>query len=317
MASFDTVNYSLRPSKTIERQLVFESVARLRACENIDLSRQAYIGLGSVWFTDFNLAHRMLRIEDMVSIEKDDIGFKRARFNAPFSTVRVFHDDISTLLPSLYRDDIIRDRPWLVWLDYDSEFDESSRSDISSLIEKSPENSILIATFNAHERNYGGNASDRPDRLKDLFGSSVPDDLSKKSCKGEKMQTTLAKLALDFMTAKSIDVGRPGNFIEAFNMPYRDGSPMVTVGGFLAAEETTEYANVVIQNQDWPCMPNKPIVAPLLTAREASALQSKLPCNTGLTRSIVQSLGFDLEEGQLEAFEKYYRHYPSFAQILA
>jgi hypothetical protein len=31
----------------------------------------------------------------------------------------------------------------------------------------------------------------------------------------------------------------------------------------------------------------------------------------------VRDLGFDLEVGQIEAFETYYRQYPAFAQIVA
>ena len=36
----------------------------------------------------------------------------------------------------------------------------------------------------------------------------------------------------------------------------------------------------------------------------------------GLSRKIVQSLGFDLEDHQIKIYEKYYREYPSFAQII-
>ncbi len=41
MASFDSVNYSLRPSKSIQRQLVFDGVRMLKA--NLDLDRLAYV----------------------------------------------------------------------------------------------------------------------------------------------------------------------------------------------------------------------------------------------------------------------------------
>ncbi len=73
MASFDLINYSLRPNKTIQRSLVFESISLLTG--HIDLGELVYIGFGSIWFTDFQTAHKDLKIKDLISIEGDDIGF--------------------------------------------------------------------------------------------------------------------------------------------------------------------------------------------------------------------------------------------------
>lgn len=72
MPSFDAINYSLRPSKSIQTQLVFDGVRLLQ--DRLDLERLTYVGFGSIWFTDFVLAHKILRIDDMGSIEGDDIG---------------------------------------------------------------------------------------------------------------------------------------------------------------------------------------------------------------------------------------------------
>ena len=41
---------------------------------HLHLERLAYIGLGSIWFTDFVLAHKVLEVDDMISIEQHDIG---------------------------------------------------------------------------------------------------------------------------------------------------------------------------------------------------------------------------------------------------
>lgn len=195
MASFDVVNYSLRPSKSIQRQLVFEGVAKLKS--QLDLDRLAYIGFGSIWFTDFVLAHKLLGIDDMVSIECNDVGYHRALFNSPFATVRVRHGFSSAVLPTLYEDDIIRGRPWLVWLDYDYEFNATLRDDVVALVENAPANSILLITFNGNEMKYGA-APDRPEHLRGLFGAAVPDDLPKRACKDERMQETLADLSLEY-----------------------------------------------------------------------------------------------------------------------
>lgn len=314
MASFDTVNYSLRPSKAIQRQLVFEGVRSLQA--HLDLERLVYVGFGSIWFSDFLMAHKLLGVDDMVSIEADDIGFQRAIFNSPYATVRVRHGNSFDVLPSLYADPIIGSRPWLIWLDYDYELNESVRDDIRSVVENAPVNSMLLVTFNGLDRKYG-HATHRPTRLHELLGSVVPDELSKDACKDENMQETLANLTLDFMASVAADLSRPGRFVPAFRLLYRDNAPMVTVGGILPAKGAARMATDLVAQPGWGCRPLMAIRAPHLTIREAASLQSQLPCKTPLTRATVQALGFDLEDDQLRAFESYYRQYPAFAQIVA
>ena len=185
MASFDVVNYSLRPSKAIQRRLVFEGIRKLQL--SLDLDRLLYVGLGSVWFTDFALAHQLLDVRDMISLEEDEIGFSRARYNAPYATVQVRRGPTSRILPELLEDDDITSRPWVVWLDYDSEFDETLRDDTRLLVEQAPANTTLLITFNANETKYGA-AGERPDRLRDLFGAVVPDELAKRQCKAPRLQ---------------------------------------------------------------------------------------------------------------------------------
>lgn len=315
MPSFDAINYSLRPSKSIQRQIVFDAVQVLR--EVMDLDRLVYVGFGSIWFTDFVLAHKVLRIDDMVSIEGDDIGYSRAKFNAPYSTVRIEHGLSTAILPHLFDDSSLAGRSWMLWLDYDYEFEDSVRDDVRSVIENAPINSILVVTLNGLERKYGQKPSERIERLRQLLGAVVPDDLQAVSCKAEQMQATLADLGLDFMKAIASDIARPGGFIPAFRILYRDSAPMVTIGGILPAKGAARGVRDLVNGTSWPARPGKPITAPHLTMREAGVLQSLLPRATKLTRTDVQKLGFDLEEDQIEAFETYYRQYPAFAQIVS
>lgn len=314
MPSFDTINYSLRPSKSIQRHIVFESMRILQ--KDLDLEGMVYIGFGSIWFTDYAMAHKILGINDMISIEASDVGFKRAEFNVPFATVRVIHGYSNQILPTLYQDEAIRARPWFIWLDYDYELNETLREDIRSTIENAPVNTVLLVTFNGAETRYG-QAPDRPGRLQELLGAVVPDDLSKKACKDDRMQETLADLTLNFMTSVAADLARPGGFIPSFRLIYKDSTPMVTIGGILPAKGAARIAADITSAATWPCRPRRPIRAPHLTIREAATLQAQLPRVDRLTREAVRKLGFDLEDEQIEAFETYYRQYPAFAQIIA
>jgi hypothetical protein len=314
MASFDTINYSLRPSKNIQRQLVFSGVRHLQ--NHLDLDGLAYVGFGSIWFTDFLLAHKTLNVQDMVSIEAHDIGYKRAQFNKPYATVRVRHGPSASILPELYADEALGARPWFCWLDYDYELNESVRDDIRSILENVPANSIFAVTFNGLESKYGV-AADRPDRLRQLLGSVVPDSLSKADCKDDAMQETLATLSLDYMASVAADLARPGGFVPAIRVVYRDNAPMITVGGILPTKGAARIAQSEVALSTWPAMPSAPVKAPHLTSRESAALQARLPNVKALTRADVQALGFDLDTDQLAAFQRYYKEYPSFAQVLS
>lgn len=314
MASFNVINYSLRPSKSIQRQIVFDGVRQLQA--QLCLEDMIYVGFGSVWFTDFVMAHKYLGIRDMVSIEGHEIGFRRAVFNTPFATVKVVHGYSGKVLPELLEDDDLRGRPWLLWLDYDYALDEAVRDDLRTVIENAPANSMLLVTFNGNEMGYG-KAPDRPERLREILGAVVPDDLPKNSCKDDRMQATLADLTLNFLTSIAADMARPGGFVPAFRLIYQDGTPMVTIGGVLPSKGAARVASDAIAHACWPCRPTAPIKAPNLTLREAAVLQAQLPCDQPLSRPLVQALGFDLEDYEIEAFQTYYRQYPSFAQIVA
>lgn len=312
MASFDAINYSTRPSKTIQRHIVFEGVRRM--LPHLDLDNLAYVGFGSIWFTDFVAAHKMLGVNDMISIEADAIGYSRAKFNLPYATVRVLHGASSKILPTLRDDEILRGRPWMVWLDYDGPFEESVMDDLRWVVENAPQNSILVVSANGHEMTYGA-APDRVERLRDIFGSVVPDDLPKNACKEDRMQQTLADLALNFLRAIAADLARPGGFVPSFRVVYRDGAPMVTVGGVLPAKGAAGIARDMVAQPEWRGLPDAPILAPHLTLRETASLQSLLPGAKKLTRDSVRALGFDLDDEQITAFERYYKLYPSFVQI--
>lgn len=314
MPSFDIVNYSLRPSKSIQRKIVFDGLRALQS--HLGLHQCFYIGFGSIWFTDFVMAHNILGIDDMISMEEDEIGYRRACFNSPYATVSIRRGSSLEILPKLCDERAVSGRPWVIWLDYDSRFNETSQEDTRTVIERAPDNTIFLITFNGSEGRYGKRPKDRPKRLRQLFGDVVPYDLSIDKCKGVSMQESLADLAIDFMKSIASDSVRPGNFLPAFRLIYKDSAFMVTVGGLLPSSETAQNASAIVGMADWKCLPKEPIIAPHLTLREAMTLQSRLPNSGGLSRDIVKSLGFDLKKEHIEVYAKYYREYPAFAQIV-
>lgn len=315
MSTSQFVNYSLRPSKNIQRQLAFKGIRILKS--RLNVANFIYIGFGSIWFTDFVMAHNMLNIDKMISMEEDETIFHRAVFNAPYASVDVRRGPSSELLPTLCDNAGMNQMPWVVWLDYDKSFDEVSAGDTRTVLERAPKNTILLVTFNGMQSIYGRNLKQRLARIRDVFGDVVPDDTPARYCSSTRMYDTLADFAIDFMKAAVAAVRRPGGFVPSFRMIYRDGPVMVTVGGILPSSlDRATSAREVVESETWRCRPEEPIVSPLLTMRESMALQSLLPRQEALSRNSVTELGFDLKEEQIRAYEKYYKEYPAFAQIV-
>jgi putative O-methyltransferase len=313
MSSTNVVNFSLRQNKSIERTIVFECLSTL--IRDLYLKDLVYVGLGSVWFTDFNLAHRLLGIETMISIEENDVIFKRATFNRPFRTLEILMGRSVDVIPELLTKPELKDRPWVVWLDYDEEMDESKLEELVRLIRTLPSDSVLLTTFSALGAKYGA-PKDRADRIRDLFGTAAPEPISNGRCKDRDRLTALLALATEnYLTSQAIDSGRKGSFVPAINLIYSDSSPMVTIGGVLPAPGKEHAVRLLVSDPNWPGRVGDMIETAPLTPKEVLALQSLLPVNGPVTRDDVIKMGFDLHDHQIRSFVSHYLRYPQFAQV--
>jgi hypothetical protein len=292
--------------------LVFEAAGIIQ--DELSLKRLVYVGLGSIWFTDFQMAHKSLGIRDMVSMEADKIGFKRAQFNLPFKTARVKKGYSTAVLPALFSEKKFLNRPWFIWLDYTCGLEERVVKDIRLVIESAPANSVFVTTFNALGAPLG-NPKDRPERIRRLLGAVVPDTISRDDCQNARLPETLLKLTSDFMVSVAASFSRPGRFVPAFRIAYSDSTPMITVGGVLPTKRNTVAVESLVAAPSWPAIVKEPIVIPPLTIKEFTALQAQLPRPQRLSRKLVRSLGFDLDADHIRCFGKFYRYYPIYAQI--
>ncbi len=143
MPSFDSVNYAIRPNKAVERKIAFSSLIKLSRL--VDISKYKYVGLGSLWFVDFLMAHKILGIKNMVSIEASEIGYRRAEFNRPLSCIQVVRGESTLTIPALG----LEKGPSLTWFDYDTSIDGPVLNDIAQLCTICATNSILMVTINA------------------------------------------------------------------------------------------------------------------------------------------------------------------------
>lgn len=314
MASFDSINYSLRPSKCVQRGIIFECISALS--DAMDLQKVLYIGFGSIWFTDFVMAHKILGIDDMISIESNEVGFRRAEFNKSYRTISVLEGRSEDRLPEILEQVEYQARPWIAWLDYDGALDEEKVEEMRWLLLNTPPNSIVLFTYSATQNAYGKPAQ-RPKRVADILGAVVPENLSRDDCSKEMLPLTLTSLTMDFMSSIVADNARPGGFVKAFQVPYLDSVGMVTVGGILPTIGTAPSARAAVAGKNWKGIVAEMIQAPPMILKEIVTLQAELPRDDDLTRARVQELGFDLLEHQIRSFQSYYNYLPSFAEIVA
>lgn len=313
MSSTNIVNFSLRQNKCIERAIAFDCISLVM--NELNIVNAVYVGFGSVWFEDFVLAHRFLGIKTMVSIERDPVVFRRALFNRPYRTVEVLDGDSFSVIPSLLQRHDLMDRPWVVWLDHDREINEDRLDELVDLISTLPPNSFLLITFSALPGKYG-KVPERPERIRNLFGDIAPEPLNARDCKEEAdLARVLANATEDLLLSRAIQTARPGSYVPAASLTYKDSIPMVTVGGVLPSADNYDAVKSLVSNADWPGRIDRIIDAPPLTPKEVMALQSMLPSNSAPTRQDVQNMGFDLEEAHLASYVDHYLRYPQFAQV--
>jgi len=312
--SFKAINYSLRPKKNVERKLIGELLGAME--DSFSISNYRYIGFGSMWFTDFVLFHRLLNIHDMISIEKEKSSAERASFNAPYSCIKVKIGEASKVLPELQWDD----KPAIVWLDYDKQLDSGYFDDLDILGKyTSYSGSIVLITANAHEKQLviKRERKERP-RREEVFSiltSNILQPPFSKEDFGQNFPQTLAKAIIAKLDSAVRNAGKGLKFCPIFNYYYKDGAPMITVGGMIAtSEDIAKYHGLNLKARHIHVPGNEQVVidVPHLTAKEKMRLDEFCP---NKVIPCASELGFELGEDELRGYQKFYRYYPLFSEL--
>lgn len=308
-----TINFSLRQNKAIERAIAFDALFAGRALLGEDA---VYVGLGSLWFQDFQMAHRILGIRTMFSIEGDQAVYKRADFNRPFNGIEVVEGPTNIELPKLLGRADVRDRPWVTWLDYDREINEDRVDELAAIVKNVSQGSVLLATFNAKAKNYGEDSMARRQALCDLLTEEYIDpQLPDEAFDEPRLMHTLAEALLGYLQGVAVRNGRDGGFIPALRLLYRDSTYMATIGGFLPSSSRTAECQAMVSDSAWVGFEDAIIETHPLTMRELLSLSQLMPAEEPLEPSAVAALGFELSEDQLGFYARHYLRYPVYAEI--
>ncbi len=319
MSSFEEINYNTRINKSIERKMLAEAIQKLHYLS--ELNNYRYIGMGSTYFTDFVLFHRHLGLTKMVSIEKEQGKSLRFDFNKPFACVEMRYGTTTTVLPNLELEKQLN----IIWLDYDGVINDYIFSDLDGIVARSSPGSVFLVSINV-ECGFG-TKEERMQALVERIGKQrIPVEYTNVNLN----QNTYSKLVyemVDRQIRKTLLERTKGNnsvldYKQLFHYTYRDGAPMLTVGGILFdGQQAKQIKRMKFEELKHLSFDDKPyrITCPNLTYKEVHHLNNLLPCEIETNnRGHIKNTEFKnipLNPTDIKNFAEIYRYYPNFAEI--
>lgn len=307
--SYLKVHYELRPAKQVERRMIIDALQILGE-NGFPVREYRYTGMGSVYFIDFILFHRILGIESMTSVEYDEGIAKRVEFNRPFEFVDVQIKPIGDVIPSLSPD-----QRHLLWLDYDGIITGNQLQDISLAATFLTRGSILLITVDVEPPTDTNDPEDWKQYYLAEAASYLDEETKTSAFAKSKLPTRTVELV-----DKAIKNGLAGRteveFIPLFNFLYRDTHSMITIGGMIggSAEKRRIRGSGLVDtfyyrhslNGD-PCL----IKVPLLTRKERQYLDGFMPYSDSWLPQ-----DFEMSSDLVLAYRDIYRFCPSYAELL-
>ena len=305
--SYLSVFYDLRPAKQVERRMIIDGLHRL-ARVGFDIAEYQYTGMGSIYFIDFILFHKLLGIHRLLSVEADQAILRRIRFNKPFREVETQMGPIGDTIPSLSLD-----RRHLLWLDYDSVIASSQLQDVVNAAVRLPTESVLLVTVDVEPPGGDGPADWREHFLSEA-GDYLGMDISVESF----AESALPKRTCDLLLA-AINrglAGRDANFLPLFHFLYADGHKMLTIGGMIGDDNhwrkirASTIGDTAYFRRTFRTRPYE-IYVPRLTRKERLHLDCHMPCSKKW-----KPQQFELRKSDIKAYSEIYRFFPAYAELL-
>lgn len=318
MPSFEEINYSLRPNKSIERKMIIETIQKLSYLD--DLRNYRYIGFGSTYFTDFILFHKYFGLDKMISIESEDEKKLRFEFNKPFSCIKMEYGRASDVLPNLDLSEYLN----IIWLDYDGKIEDYIFSDINTVVSNSKSGSMFLISINVEPDD--GEKKERMQKLIDRVGKlRIPVEYTDILLSGN-IYPLVAYEMIDRQIKKTL-LERNGaddsklDYLQLFHYLYKDGAQMLTVGGILLDNKQKKLLKKM-KFEELPHLSNNgqsyKIKCPNLTYKEVHHLNNLLPCRIDISTSgNIKNKEFKkipLKPNDIKNFAEIYRYYPNFVE---
>lgn len=312
--------YHLRPNKYVDRGLFVNTLERLNSV--IRLQQHRYIGFGSYLFDDFKLLHDRLNIETMISLEADTAIFNRAKYNIPYSCIKVVNQKST---------DFIAGGDWgeqnnIIWLDFVSpKLLAQQFNDIAALSNLVLPHDIIKVTFNANADTLGKidiGQDARFEKLKSRIGEHIPTDATAAECTKDKYPILLLR-CLRVMLSKCF---RENKYDKRFLLPlfstvYQDSEHRMLTFTCVVLDSHDEeneikksFDDISYVNFEW----DKPslIKIPELTIKEMIEINKLLPDKDAEEQLLKKfDFVFGNKTEEIASYISFYKYYPSFQSI--
>ena len=308
--SFEKVDYTVRPAKNIERKMFAEMFTRLRMFH--PLENYSYVGLGSTFFSDFVLFHKLLGISRMVSIEKFTDHSDRIIFNKPYGCIEVEFGETTDALPRLDWS-----QPAIVWLDYDDDLDRRKLEDLVYLAQNLSSASFLLITLPSFPKSF--QAGDPPvlrerlEIMRSVLGHRLPDSVQSRDT-GDLpgVQRRIANAVVyEALASRNAGVTESAriNYRQTLYFRYADSTDMVSFGGlFLSGADSRKVGRS--RMRDLPFYRSGEdyfhLNPPKLTAKERHYLDKQLPGGGAVCPGIPADF--------VSEYASIYRYFPYFVE---
>lgn len=323
VASYRSIDYSLRPGKYAERRMISEALGKIHPFGAVKSYR--YIGMGSLWFSDFAHFHKTLGIADMISIESEAAHRPRFEFNKPLACIKLIFEDTSVALPKL--DWTVRA---ITWLDYDDRLTKAMLEDSRVVASKASPGSVFMISIQVEGPpvftvlDDDGEETVRDvtsvQELRNNFGAGpVPVEALDSDLKGWANARLVRQMVKSSISAAlaTRNAGRPNDqkieFEQFAAFEYADGAKMTTICGIFVDSgqknllSSCGFNELSFYRSDDDA--NR-LVVPILTPREMRMLETRLPGGAP------PALGGNIVPGRdAEAFANLYRYLPSFGSL--
>lgn len=311
MVAHNQINFNLRPSKRIERRLIADKLTSIYRFD--DPARYGYIGMGSVYFTDFALFHKLFGINQMISIEEHAPSIPRCDFNKPYGCIKVLEGTTNTVLPTL---SLFNTNPVICWLDYYSYLTTSILADIETFVRKAKMGSFLVITMNSALLNSA-------EKIEGFF-AGLPEEYRSNRYKKEAVSIAgLQNMMLRIIesrlesTLADINIGNSSSnkkqLLQMIDIAYKDNAQMITFGWILANNKIKKALRTEPSRVENFAPERIELHAPALTFKEVNHLKALLPLS--LTQAQFETESKPVRPVDANRFAEFYRFYPQFADI--
>ncbi|MDA1324208.1 MAG: hypothetical protein O3C34_05650, partial [Proteobacteria bacterium] len=148
----------------------------------------------------------------------------------------------------------------------------------------------------------------------------IPSILPKGTMQASKYPLFLASLLFEHMRRQLRKAGRENErILPLINVGYNDNAPMLTVGAAIVNDAAASAVSKCLDSRNMTDFLDEKrhlkIGVPPLTLKEKVGLDRLMPRIDPPTSAEIEGLGFKLKPSQIEAYHRFYKHYPTFGEL--